>query len=178
MQNSLKTQSYLFSRTIQPETINVEKSHQSQMDPAMQMMATMQATPENKQWQQGDYTFVTLRVKTRQGRYVLKIFRVVNSETGNIYVYVRDPTRGMDEKKRRGEVCPECGHGILLNEEQMRGKPSMCKYAVLSLFSIVPIFWPCLLGYFCYDCDKRTCTNCKEVFKGEGCRRNFHHRKF
>lgn len=64
MSNSLKTQSFLFSRTSQS---GMMVSHRkNKMNPAMQIMASMEATPENKQWQQGDDTFVTLRVKKRR----------------------------------------------------------------------------------------------------------------
>ena len=177
MSNSLKTQSFLFSRTSQS---GMMVSHRkNKMNPAMQIMASMEATPENKKWQQGDDTFVTLRVKKRRGRSVLRIFKIVNVNSGGlIYVYVRDPTRGMDEKKRWGDVCSSCRRGILLNDEQIRGKTSICKYASLCVCGLVPIFWPCLLGYLCYDCDKRTCTSCNEVFNGEGCQLKGSKRKF
>ncbi len=133
----------------------------------------MQGAPNGLfQTQEGDETMVIRSEGSRKHGYQMVKYRIVNGgNSGPILVSVANPTNGIDNKERRGEVCPTCAKGILLLDmdcvrEQSGFSFCICNLPLMCCFMCPIVSWPCVCGFCCYlkCCKKRICTSCNAEF--------------
>ena len=145
----------------------------NQMTQIPQTGANIQGLPNNLfQVQEGNNTMVIKQEGTRKYGYRMVKYRVVNGgNAGPILVNVGNPKIGIDNKERRGQVCPTCGQGILLLDMNCVREQSCCAPCTIQLpffcCIMLPIVsWPFVGGFCCYlrFCKKRLCTSCNAEY--------------
>ena len=133
--------------------------------------ANMQASPYGLyQVQEGNDTIVIRKERIGKHSRLVKYKLVTGGNAGPLLVSVENPKTGMDDKERRGEVCPTCSKGILLIDMDCVREKSSCSQALLKENKI-PIYMLCFCSFctgpfFCYllFCKKRLCTSCNAEF--------------
>lgn len=115
------------------------------------------------QIQQGNDTIVMIPEKQyvghgnhRRTRYHPVPYKLVNGgNAGPVYVSLQNPRFAKDQQMRAGELCPECGKGILLINMECVRQNHPCRECLLygpmvCCFCLPPISWPFVACFCCY----------------------------